>query len=158
MDSRIAICLARLRLTAPVLLVLMLLAGAGRAASPDQTPPPAPGMARAWFLQQLLPGTATYGPMIYANGANVGIVPQGTTFYHDFQPGQYQFTVENCPSQQQPPLAVTLHPNTQIAIEVTSDENGPGYYCMPPSIFHLQPIKPENAGYMFSQVESLGAK
>jgi hypothetical protein len=33
--------------------------------------------------------------MIYANGAPLGALRGGTTFFHDFAPGTYQFSVDS---------------------------------------------------------------
>lgn len=67
------------------------------AASKAQDPPLQSGMARVWFFRQADPtGGNVYAgaPIIYANGAAVGDIPQGTAFFHDFTPGKYRFTVQ----------------------------------------------------------------
>src|SRR3954470_24370813 len=61
------------------------------------TPATAPGMARVWFLR---PAGSANGnvwaaaPMVYANGAPIGDIPEGSEFYRDFRPGTYSFTVQ----------------------------------------------------------------
>lgn len=68
-------------------------------AAQAQIPAIAPGTARVWFLrgwdapsgQGFVYGAA---PVIYANSAPVGDIPTGSSFFHDFPPGTYSFTVE----------------------------------------------------------------
>jgi hypothetical protein len=65
--------------------------------SQAQAPAIGAGMARVWFFRQAdPPGGNVYAsaPIVYANGAAVGDVPQGTAFFHDFPPGKYRFTVQ----------------------------------------------------------------
>ncbi|HVH79851.1 MAG TPA: hypothetical protein VM782_10700, partial [Stellaceae bacterium] len=95
--------------------------GPSLAATPDQAPPVPAGQSRVWFLRQLLPGENFHPPMIYVNGAPIAKVAEGTTFYRDFAPGQYAFTVENCLPQAGTGQTLTLRPNAQYAIEVTQD-------------------------------------
>jgi hypothetical protein len=68
-------------------------------ASQAQIPPPAAGTARVWFLRgwdspsgQTFVFAAT--PVVYANGAAVGQLPIGSSFFRDFAPGTYTFMVE----------------------------------------------------------------
>ena len=68
-------------------------------ASQSQIPSLAPGMARVWFLrgwdapsgQKYVFGADT---AVYANGATVGSLRTGTSFFRDFAPGTYTFTVQ----------------------------------------------------------------
>jgi len=56
-----------------------------------------PDMARVWVLRQEnveAPNAATADPIVYANGASLGQMAQGTVFYHDVRPGTYRFTVQ----------------------------------------------------------------
>jgi hypothetical protein len=66
--------------------------------SPTQVPPLPSGMARIWFfrpsLTPQLGAVTAFAPMIYANGAPVATIAPGTTFYRDFPPGTYRFTVQ----------------------------------------------------------------
>ena len=67
------------------------------ATSQAQPPTVEPGMARVWFFRQSDPtGGNVYAadPIIYANGAPVGQIAQGTAFFHNFPPGKYRFTVQ----------------------------------------------------------------
>ncbi|HXP06319.1 MAG TPA: hypothetical protein VN808_19560 [Stellaceae bacterium] len=139
--------------------LIALAAGAipTNAATPDQAPSLAPGQSRVWFLRQLLPGTQFHPPMIYVNGAPIAASAEGTAFYRDFAPGQYAFTVENCLPQARTGQTMTLGPNTQFALEVTSDENG-AWDCIPNQISYLRQVQPQNVPYLFSQVNYLGAR
>ena len=82
-------------------LALSLLAGcAGPPAATQEAaaPPPAPGMARVWFLRQADPAGGNVfaaDPMVSANGAPLGQIRQGTAFFHDFAPGSYRFGVQS---------------------------------------------------------------
>src|ERR1700751_5486671 len=63
--------------------------------SQAQVPAVGPGTARVWFFRQAdPPGGDVYAatPIVYANGAPVGDINQGTAFFHDFPPGKYRFT------------------------------------------------------------------
>jgi hypothetical protein len=58
-----------------------------------------PGSARVWFLRGWdAPSGQNYvyaaTPSIYANGTPVGNLPVGSSFFRDFSPGTYTFTVE----------------------------------------------------------------
>jgi hypothetical protein len=68
------------------------------AVSPAQVPPLPSGMARVWFFRPSLTpqfGAVTaFSPVIFANGAPVAAIAPGTTFYRDFPPGTYRFTVQ----------------------------------------------------------------
>src|SRR5215469_17343207 len=89
---------------APIRFVLCILALAGctppqptRAPSQTQFPPAGPGMARVWFFRQMDPTSGNVyagSPIIYANSAPIGDLPQGSVFFRDFAPGKYRFTVQ----------------------------------------------------------------
>jgi hypothetical protein len=73
--------------------------GARVTASQAQIPPLGSGTARVWFLRGWdSPSGQTYvfaaTPVVYANGAPVGDLPIGSSFFRDFAPGTYKFTVE----------------------------------------------------------------
>jgi len=127
------------------------------AATPEEAPPLAAGQSRVWFLRQLLPGTQFHPPMLYVNGAPIGISAEGTAFYRDFAPGQYVFTVENCIPQANTSQTLHLRPGAQFALEVTSDENG-AWDCSPPQFSYLRQVQPQQVPYLFAQVSYAGAR
>jgi hypothetical protein len=95
--------MVRYRLVGPIWFGLCILALASCAPQPtattSQAQAPAVGadMARVWFFRQMDPtgGNVFAGaPIIYANGAPIGDIPQGAAFFHDFPPGKYRFTVQ----------------------------------------------------------------
>jgi len=64
-----------------------------------EIPVVAPGTARVWFLRGWdAPSGQGYvyaaAPIVFANGASVGDIPVGTSFFRDFSPGTYSFTVQ----------------------------------------------------------------
>jgi hypothetical protein len=82
---------------------LGLIALAGCAAPQGGATPPAPvaalepGMARVWVLRQPsspIGNVAASDPMVFVNSAPLAQSAQGTTFFHDFQPGTYRLTVQ----------------------------------------------------------------
>lgn len=119
-------CLLAQTVRSSFLGLLALLAGSSPslAASPNQAPPLAAGMARVWFLHDLVPGSTFFAPMISANGAKVAISPEGSAFYRDYVPGNYLFSVENCVPQPRTSQQLTLAPNQEIALHVQSDDTG----------------------------------
>jgi len=91
--------------------------------SQAQVPPVALGMARVWFLrgwdspsgQGYVYGAA---PTIYANGAPVGDLRTGTSFFRDFPPGSYSFTVEPIGLPTPQAASVQLAAGTQTYLQV----------------------------------------
>lgn len=86
--------------------IIPMLFGLGLVALPASLPAsavaqeaqtPAPGMARVWFLR---PSESSNGnvagaaPIVFANGATVAPLPEGSDFFRDFPAGTYRFTVE----------------------------------------------------------------
>jgi hypothetical protein len=127
------------------------------AATPDEAPPIGAGQARIWFLRQLIPGSAFAAPMIYANGTAIAISSEGTAFYHDFPPGDYVFSVENCTPAPQTSFTLTLNPGSLFALQVQSDDFDASA-CDPPQISSLRPVAPEMVASLFAQVAYLGAR
>ncbi len=104
---------------------LGLLAGcspqANVATSPAQPQAVEPGMARVWFFRQSDPtGGNVYSaePIIYANGAPVGQIAQGTAFFHNFPPGKYRFTVQPFGTPTREHDTLQLEPGTQTYVQV----------------------------------------
>ena len=112
----------RYRPTMPMLLGLcmILLAGCAQSAptiSQAQVPPPRPGLARVWFYRPSLTpqfgAVQAFSPEIYANGAPVAAIAPGTTFYRDFAPGTYRFTVQPLGLPTTQATTLPLAPGTQ---------------------------------------------
>ena len=81
------------------LCMLFLQSCAPQLTAAPSVPAVAPGMARVWFFRQADPtGGNVYAaaPIVYANGAAVGDLKQGTTFFHDFPPGRYADSRRHC--------------------------------------------------------------
>jgi len=110
----------------PVLLGLAVLAGSMQAAIADSSNPamsaPSSGMARVWFLRPGSPASAVYAaaPVIFANGAAVGAIPDNAAFYRDFTPGSYRFTVQSYGLPNNAADTVQLAAGTQTYLEVQS--------------------------------------
>lgn len=146
----------RRAIVATLVLCFVAFAGPASAATPDQAPPLPSGQSRVWFVRQLLPGEQFHAPMVYVNGAPIAIVAEGTTFYRDFTPGQYAFTVENCLPQPGSGQTMTLRPNAQYALEVTQDDNG-AWDCVPPQVSYLRQVPPQQALYVLAPLTYMGA-
>jgi hypothetical protein len=83
-------------------------------------------MARVWFFRQTDPtgGDVSAGtPIVYANGAPVGDVPQGTAFFHDFPPGKYRFTVQPYGTPTREHDTLQLAAGTQSYVQVQWEAN-----------------------------------
>jgi hypothetical protein len=79
--------------------------------SQAQIPALAPGTARVWFLRGWdAPSGQGYvfgaTPIVFANDASVGDLPVGSSFFRDFPPGTYRFTVQ--PFGLPTPQAITV--------------------------------------------------
>src|SRR5690242_17694528 len=97
--------MGRYALVMPLLLALGVVALSGCAPHPTVTssqakiPAVAPGTARVWFLRGWdAPSGQGFvfaaRPIVFANDAPVGDLPVGSSFFHDFPPGSYRFTVQ----------------------------------------------------------------
>ena len=83
-------------------------------------------MARVWVLRQpSAPGgtVAAADPMVYANGAPLSQSPQGTVFFHDFQPETYRFTVQPYGTPANLVDNLQLGPGTQAFVQVQAVPN-----------------------------------
>lgn len=109
--------MSKYALAVPVLLVACILVladctpQAKVTTSQAQIPAIAAGTARVWFLRGWdAPSGQTYvyaaSPIVFANGASVGDLPVGSSFFRDFSPGTYTFTVQ--PYGLPTPQATTL--------------------------------------------------
>ena len=79
--------------------------------SQAQIPALAPGTARVWFLRGWdAPSGQGYvfgaTPIVFANDQPLGDIPVGSSFFRDFSPGTYRFTVQ--PYGLPTPQAITV--------------------------------------------------
>jgi len=141
-------------LGAALFCLVSLFAGGGptSAASPEQAPPVAAGMARVWFLHTLVPGSTFFAPMISVNGAKIAISPEGSAFYRDYAPGTYVFSVENCVSEPQTSQTLTIGANQQFALQVQSDDDV-AYDCV---LYYLDQVQPQMVPVTFAPLRFLG--
>jgi hypothetical protein len=97
--------MGRYAFVVPLLLALGVVALSGCAPhatvtpSQAQIPAVAPGTARVWFLRGWdAPSGQGFvfaaRPIVFANDAPVGDLPVGSSFFRDFPPGSYRFTVQ----------------------------------------------------------------
>ena len=157
----------RVRLTTVIAFGLGLLALAGcapqsqQAASKAKDPPLQPGMARAWFFRQADPtGGNIYAsdPIIYANGAAVGSIPQGTAFFHDFSPGKYRFTVQPFGTPTREHDTVQLVPGQQAYLQVQWEANWEANRTGGGSSFTVLSSSPEVAQQYLPTLTNLGQR
>ena len=120
------------RLVAPIWLGLYLLALGSCAPQPPAATSQAqvaalnPGMARVWFFRQMdpTPGNVEAGrPLIYANGAQIAEIKEGTAFFHDFPPGKYRFTVQPFGTPTREHDTLQLVPGTQTYVQIQWEAN-----------------------------------
>lgn len=112
------------------------------AASPNQALPLVPGMGRVWFLQDIVPGSSFYAPMIYVNGAKVAISPEGSAFFRDYPPGTYVFSVEQ---------QLTMASGQQFALLVQTDDDV-AFDC---NDDYLSQVQPQNGPMTFAPLRFL---
>lgn len=121
------------RLTASMWVGLSLLGLAGctspstMATQKAQGPPVDPNMARVWFFRQTsdpVQGNVEAGrPVIYANGAPIADIAQGTAFFHNFPPGKYRFTVQPFGTPTREHDTLELLPGSQNYVQVQWEAN-----------------------------------
>ncbi len=166
--------MSKYALAAPVLVVacLLMLADctpqAKVTAAQAQIPAIAPGTARVWFLrgwdapsgQGFVYGAA---PVIYANSAPVGDMPTGSSFFRDFPPGTYSFTVEPIGLPTPQAATVQLAAGTQTYLQaqwVASWEFGyPEVdYSFAPNTFAVMAMSPQVAQAYLPTLSYLGQR
>lgn len=116
----------RYRLAVPLLLGLSIVAAAAcapmaTAVQEAQVPAIEPGMARVWFLRasdSLRGVVQAAAPIIFANDASVGDIPVDTTFFRDFPPGTYRFTVQPYGLPTSQAATILLAPGMQAYLQV----------------------------------------
>jgi hypothetical protein len=159
--------MVRYRLVAPIWLGFCILAlgscAPQRTAAPSQAQVAAvgPGMARVWFFRQADPtgGNVFAGtPIVYANGAPVGDVPQGTVFFHDFPPGKYRFTVQPFGTPTREHDTLQLAPGTQAYVQVQWEANWEAGHTGGGSSFTVETSSPEVARQYLPTLTNLGQR
>ncbi len=131
------------------------------ATSQAQLPPVEPGMARVWFFRQADPisGNVELGsPIVYANGAPVGQIDQGTTFFHNFPPGKYRFTVQPFGTPTREHDTVQLAPGMQSYIQVQWEPNWEANHTGGGSSFTVLTSSPEVAQQYLPTLTNLGQR
>jgi hypothetical protein len=158
--------MARHRLMAPLWLGLCIFAAncspqPTAAPSQVQIPVVGPDMARVWFFRQTDPtgGDASAGtPIVYANGAPVGDVPQGTAFFHDFPPGKYRFTVQPYGTPTREHDTLQLAAGTQSYVQVQWEANWEANRTGGGSSFTVLTSSPELAQQYLPILANLGQR
>jgi hypothetical protein len=120
-----------------------------------------PNMTRVWFFRQAdPPGGSVYAsdPIIYANGAPVGGIAQGTAFFHDFPPGKYRFTVQafGTPTNQHDTLE--LAPGTQGYVQIQWEANWEAGHTGGGSSFTVMTTSPEVGQQYLPTLTNLGQR
>jgi hypothetical protein len=159
--------MVRNRFMVPIWLGLCILALGSCAPQPTvatsqaQAPAVGPGMARVWIFRQTDPtgGNVFAGtPIVYANGASVGDVPQGTVFFHDFPPGKYRFTVQPFGTPTREHDTLQLVPGTQAYVQVQWEANWEAGHTGGGSSFTVQTSSPEIAKQYLPTLTNLGQR
>jgi len=155
------------RLTAAAWSGLGLIALAGctpqpQVASSQASVPALPsGMARVWLFRQAdPPGGNVYAadPIVYANGAPVGDIKQGTAFFHDFPPGKYRFTVQPFGTPTREHDTVQLVPGAQAYLQVEWEANWEANRTGGGSSFTVLSSSPEVAQQYLPTLTNLGGR
>jgi hypothetical protein len=118
-------------------------------------------MARVWFFRQAdPPGGNIYSgaPIVYANGAPVGEVREGTAFFHDFPPGKYRFTVQpyGTPTNQHDTLELAA--GTEGWVQVQWEANWEAGHTGGGSSFTVSTTSPEVGQQYLPTLTSLGQR
>ena len=121
-------------------------------------PPPAPGLARVWFLRQYQPGESLRTPMMFVSGAPLANSVPGTALFRDFPPGAYTFSVETCTLDTNQATALSLVPGSQVVLEVQSLSSFSWVDCPRDFTFYMRPIPPERAQLYYTQLTYLGPR
>jgi hypothetical protein len=157
----------RYRLIASAWLGLCLLAFAACAPQPTagtsaaEAPAVGQGLARVWFFRQAdPPGGNVYAadPIVYANGAPVGDLKQGTIFFHDFPPAKYRFTVQPFGTPTREHDTLQLVPGTQSYVQVEWEANWQTGARTGGSSFTVETSPPEVARQYLPTLTNLGQR
>jgi hypothetical protein len=132
--------------------------GGGAAASATAGPNPAqttgpvpPGVARVWFLRQFQPSESLQMPMIFVNGAPLASSQPGTTFFRDFSPDSYAFSVETCTQDFNQVATPNLTPGSETYLEIQSLKSFRSWDCIADT-FYVRAIPAERAQLYFLQL------
>jgi len=136
--------------------------------SQAQIPVAAAGTARVWFLRGWdAPSGQTYvyaaTPSVFANGAVVGNLPVGSSFFRDFSPGTYTFTVEPYGLPTPQATTVQLAAGTQSYLQaqwVASWQFGypEADYSFAPNTFAILAMSPQLAQAYLPTLSYLGQR
>ena len=145
---------------------LFVLAGCGPqsrvATTQAQVPPVEPGMARVWFFRQQtdpVAGNVVAGdPIIYANGAPIGQIEQGTAFFHNFPPGKYRFTVQPFGTPTREHDTLQLVPGAQSYVQIQWEPNWEANRTGGGSSFTVLASSPEVAQQYLPTLTNLGQR
>jgi len=133
-----------------------------RADSPAQVSVVEPGMARVWFFRQadnpLAGNVYAAAPIIYANSAPIGEIPQGSAFFHDFRPGKYRFTVQPYGTPTREHDTLQLAPGTQGYVQVQWEANWEANRTGGGSSFTVLTASPEVAQQYIPTLSNLGQR
>jgi hypothetical protein len=136
--------------------------------SQAQIPTLAPGMARVWFLRGWdAPSGQNYvfaaEPVVYADGAPVGNLRVGTSFFRDFPPGAHTFTVQpfGLPTPQATMLQLVAGTQTYVQAQwVASWQFGypEADFSFAPNTFAIFPMSPQVAQAYLPTLTYLGQR
>jgi len=115
-------------------------------------PGAAGGVARVWFLQELVPGSSFFAPMLYVNGTKIAISPEGSAYYRDYAPGTYVFSIESCGPGPQPSQQLTVGANQQFALQVQNDDTATSD-CL---VYYFTQVTPQMVPVVFAPLRYLG--
>jgi hypothetical protein len=162
----------RYRLAVGVLLGLSLVAfvdcaprATGTTAA-SQIPAIEPGTARVWFVRASdspIGYVQAAAPMIFVNGSPVASLPIETSFFRDFAPGTYNFTVEpyGLPTAQVETVRLTAGRQTYLQVlwaaswQTGYPEAGWGFA---PNTFNILTMPPQVAQAYLPTLAYLGRR
>jgi hypothetical protein len=163
-----AALMSRKRISTGAMLIVSAIAAGALAAGPfaepagaqitAPAPPPAPGLARVWFLRQFQPSESLRMPMIFINGAPFASSVPGTAFYRDFAPGTYTFSVETCTEDFNQAAALNLTAGSETDIEIQSLSSFHSWTCPSDETFYARVIPPAWAQRYLPQLSYLGPR
>ena len=136
--------------------------------SQAQIPALAPGTARVWFLRGWdAPSGQGYvfgaAPIVFANEASVGDLPVGSSFFRDFSPGTYRFTVQPyglpTPQATTVPLAAGTQSYLQAQWIASWQEGFPNAgFSFAPNTFAILAMSPQVAQAYLPTLTYLGQR